>query len=94
MTCSPGADSLLKFLNDYDNFAIIGHEEPDGDCLGSQLAIAHFLERRGKSAMCYSPGPFIRPEVMRYSSEFSTGPIDGAEAVVIVFANDIIFWTF
>ena len=84
MSVIPSVESVLSFLSRYDSYAIIGHEEPDGDCLCSQLALARFLTRRGKSAVCYTPGPFVRPEVMRFSGDFSSGPIEQAQAAVIV----------
>ena len=39
---------IIDFINKYSAFYILGHEEPDGDCLGSQKATASFLKRLGK----------------------------------------------
>lgn len=54
---------LLESLQEYDSFIIIGHKEPDGDALSSQLALASFLNRKGKQAVPVSPGPFDRKEI-------------------------------
>ena len=54
---------LPEFIGRYNTFFIIGHEEPDGDCLGSQKALASMLNRMGKTAVACSPGPFDRPEI-------------------------------
>ncbi|MCL1799049.1 MAG: DHH family phosphoesterase [Eggerthellaceae bacterium] len=35
-----------------DDFVICGHVSPDGDCLGSQLTLAHALHGLGKKAVC------------------------------------------
>lgn len=35
-----------------DNIVICGHVSPDGDCLGSQLALMHALRKLGKAAAC------------------------------------------
>ena len=35
-----------------DNFVITGHVNPDGDCLGAQLALMHALRSMGKTATC------------------------------------------
>ncbi len=35
-----------------DNFVICGHVSPDGDCIGSQLALMHALRSIGKTASC------------------------------------------
>ena len=56
--------ALLDFIEQYGPFYIIGHKEPDGDCVGSQLALASFLKRSGKTAYLCSAGPFSRNEIM------------------------------
>jgi len=63
---------ILSFLERYDTYIIIGHKEPDGDCVGSQLALGSFLSRRGKKAVLLSSGPFTRTEISRYAPHFST----------------------
>lgn len=35
-----------------DDFVICGHVSPDGDCIGSQLALMHALRSRGKRVTC------------------------------------------
>lgn len=47
-TLSAMADEIKK----YDDFAICGHVNPDGDCLGSQLALASALRSIGKRVTC------------------------------------------
>jgi bifunctional oligoribonuclease and PAP phosphatase NrnA len=76
--------AILKFFKQHESFAIIGHEEPDGDCLSSQLAIMSFLKREGKDAVCYSPGPFLRPEIKDIEGEFSKGSAKAADAAIVV----------
>ena len=49
-----------------------GHREPDGDCVGSQLALSGALRRLGKQAFPCSAGPFKRPEIMPYKDRFMT----------------------
>ena len=36
-------DMLDKNLNDVKNICIIGHENPDGDCIGSALAVYNYI---------------------------------------------------
>lgn len=43
---------LAGFMLDHDDFVICGHVSPDGDCLGSQLALMHALRSVGKQAVC------------------------------------------
>jgi phosphoesterase RecJ-like protein len=61
---------LIEFLQKYDTYFLLGHKEPDGDCIGSQFALASFLRRRGKTALLFSPGPFLRKEIRRHEEYF------------------------
>lgn len=63
--------SILKALGQWDTYLLIGHREPDGDCISSQLALAWFLQRTGKQTCLVSPGPFQRPELEPLKHHFS-----------------------
>lgn len=39
---------IAEACRTHDDFSICGHVNPDGDCLGSVLAMAHLLESMGK----------------------------------------------
>ncbi len=90
----PVPEELTDFIHKYKNFFILGHTEPDGDCLGSQKALASMLVQIGKNTTLCSPGPFIRPETkeiehlfIKYFSETgepSSGRYSAATAVIIV----------
>lgn len=87
MQRKPVPEELLRFLRDYDHFHVLGHVEPDGDCIGSQIGLSLFLNRLGKSTSLVSPGPFERTEVRHFSSRFASQlePKAGEqEAIVIV----------
>jgi bifunctional oligoribonuclease and PAP phosphatase NrnA len=40
--------------------AVIGHARPDGDCIGSQVALARALAARGIDVICVNPDPVPR----------------------------------
>ena len=40
--------------------AVIGHARPDGDCIGSQVALARVLSARGLDVICVNPDPVPR----------------------------------
>lgn len=61
---------LKTFFDRYRRFLIIGHREPDGDCIASQLILRSILRSRGSEAFALSPGPFVRPEVMNLADKF------------------------
>jgi len=61
---------LVSFLQSHQSFYIVGHKEPDGDCLGSQIALASFLRRSGKHTLLLSSGPFARTEIAPFANLF------------------------
>jgi phosphoesterase RecJ-like protein len=79
--------AVAAFLNEYDHYLIVGHVEPDGDCVASAVALAHFLQRRGKGAVLADEGPFDRPEVVGFRPLFRSDPpplAPGRAAAVVV----------
>jgi phosphoesterase RecJ-like protein len=64
--------SLVQFIESHDCFYILGHKEPDGDCIGSQLALASFLRSMGKRIHVLSSGPFTRSEILPFENKFLT----------------------
>ena len=63
-------EDLVHFLESFSTYYVIGHTEPDGDCIASQLAVSWLLEKLGKGAVPVSPGPFARPEIAGFESRF------------------------
>ncbi|MFW5776360.1 MAG: DHH family phosphoesterase [Spirochaetota bacterium] len=69
---SPGVPAeVLAFLREYDTYYIVGHVEPDGDCLASSLALGSYLERHlNKRTRLYNAGPFERREIVSLENRF------------------------
>ena len=44
-------EAAKKFINDNEDFVITTHMSPDGDALGSALAMMHYLRAKGKQAI-------------------------------------------
>ena len=65
---------LLDFIKTGNIFLVAGHRDPDGDCVGSQLALCSALSRLGKEAYPCSAGPFKRSEVKPYEKFFVSAP--------------------
>ena len=61
---------LKQKLEEKDSFVLIGHTNPDGDCLSSQRALGSFLERKGNKVCLLSPGPFNRSEIENQEKYF------------------------
>mgnify|MGYP001097834421 CR=1 FL=1 len=49
--------NLMLFLKGYQEVILLIHEKPDGDCLGSALALGHHLSSEGYQAVLYHPEP-------------------------------------
>jgi phosphoesterase RecJ-like protein len=83
----PVPQELLDFIQKGSKFLVAGHKEPDGDCVGSQLALTSVLQRLGKEGIPCSAGPFKRPEITPYQDRFITSPEEkersGARAIVL-----------
>ena len=50
-------ESALELVRSADRFVLVGHERPDGDCAGSQAALASALESLGKQVWIVTPDP-------------------------------------
>jgi phosphoesterase RecJ-like protein len=67
---------------------VAGHKEPDGDCVGSQLALCSALRRLGKEAVPCSAGPFKRAEAAVYADRFLSAPGPGERGGARVLLTD------
>ena len=86
-------ENLKKFIDSHENFYVVGHKEPDGDCISSSLGIASLLEKFNKNYRLLSAGPFKRPEIKQFESKFSKNQKKSFEkentAVIIVDCSEI-----
>ncbi|MCX7655186.1 MAG: bifunctional oligoribonuclease/PAP phosphatase NrnA [Treponemataceae bacterium] len=88
MKTYPHLSSLVSFIQEGNTFVVAGHKEPDGDCVGSQLALASVLRRLGKRTILCNEGPFKRPEVLPYENYFSpTLPLSDAESLRVIIVD-------
>ena len=79
-------EKIIQQIKEHSTFYIFGHIDPDGDCIGSQLAMAMFLTRLGKKTFVYSKGRFERLEIQHFESQFAStfAPMDKDGVVIIV----------
>ena len=47
-------DRILEAIREHQSFCIVGHMRPDGDCIGSQLALGLALKNEGKSVTIWN----------------------------------------
>lgn len=63
-------DAVVAALHDHTRFAVVSHESPDGDALGSMLGMTLGLRALGKDAVMYLGGSLALP------AEYSFLPLD------------------
>ncbi len=47
-------DRILEAIRESRSLCVVGHVRPDGDCIGSQLALALALQAEGKEVVCWN----------------------------------------
>ena len=47
-------DRIIEIIRESKTIGVIGHVRPDGDCVGSQLALALALRNEGKKVSCWN----------------------------------------
>lgn len=45
---------ILDAIRESETICVVGHVRPDGDCVGSQLALAMALKSQGKKVECWN----------------------------------------
>ena len=65
-------ENFKNFIASHDFFYVIGHKEPDGDCISSCLGVADILKKSNKNFKLLSAGPFKRVEIKNYADFFSS----------------------
>ncbi len=81
--------SFLDLLRDSRSFLLIGHEHPDGDCLGSQVALYHLLRQMGKEPTICNPDP---PFPARVSSGAGFPSSDAERTATARNGNGNVIW--
>jgi phosphoesterase RecJ-like protein len=55
---------ILESLRECSTCCVVGHIRPDGDCIGSQLALSLALQEQGKQVTCWNQDPL--PEKLAF----------------------------
>ncbi|MCZ6597211.1 MAG: bifunctional oligoribonuclease/PAP phosphatase NrnA [Planctomycetota bacterium] len=73
----PVQESALEVLRRERRFLLIGHQRPDGDCLGAQAALARILQLLGKEVTIVNPDPpEARFDYLTGSGPFRSWPLE------------------
>src|SRR5213595_449559 len=77
-----------QILRDHQRFAILGHVRPDGDALGSQLALALSLQQLGKDVRIWNEDGMLEKYSFLPRAELLTKPPSTAVDVDVAVALD------
>src|SRR6185437_2619676 len=86
MTQTTDLKAIADALRRHDRFLVVTHENPDGDALGSLLAMTIALQRLGKDPVMYLPGKNPLPAeygFMPLEGVVREPPADAAERVLL-----------
>ena len=64
------AQSILSAIQTAKRIVIVAHKSPDGDSIGSSMALYHLLKKWGKDVRVVHPDP--APEFLHWVPEQST----------------------
>jgi len=89
-------DSLIKFLDGKQRLLISTHVHPDGDAIGSQVALAHCLHQRGKQVVLINMDPtpayfrFLDPggEIEPFSENRHRPLLESLDGCLVVDVSD------
>ena len=87
MTAST-CDEIGKVLRGHQRFAILSHVRPDGDALGSQLALALSLQQLGKNVRVWNEDGMLEKYSFLPRAELLTKPPSNADDVDVAVALD------
>jgi phosphoesterase RecJ-like protein len=87
--------AVVPLFQNHHRFVLTTHVNPDGDGIGSEVALADYLRRVGKQATIvnHSPTPFVYDfldpgkTIRTYTAARDSGLIAGADAIVVMDTN-------
>src|SRR5207247_9262008 len=81
-------EEIGKVLRDHQRFAILSHVRPDGDALGSQLALVLSLQQLGKDVRVWNEDGMLEKYSFMPRAELLTKPPSAAEDFDVAIALD------
>src|SRR6058998_3752571 len=81
-------EEIGQILRDHQRFAVLGHVRPDGDALGSQLALALSLKQLGKEVRVWNEDGMLEKYSFLPRAELLTKPPSTPDVVDVAVALD------
>jgi len=85
------ATQILQAINESERIVIVSHKSPDGDSIGSSLAMFHYLKKQGRNVTVVHPDP--APEFLHWvegSAEIVAFDKHPEEAKALLHASNLI----
>lgn len=81
--------AFLDLLRQRSSFLLTGHENPDGDCVGAEVALYHLLRALGKTVHIVNPDPLTKAfdfltEHTPFASARSSEPLPQFDVAVLL----------
>jgi len=81
-------EKIIEILLKDDNFTLISHMLPDGDSIGSLLALGAGLKRIGKKVQMFTPGPIPRKYTFLKGAELVDNQVFSSTSSKVVIVLD------
>jgi phosphoesterase RecJ-like protein len=89
-------DDIVRFIQDKNSFLLSTHVHPEGDAIGSEVALKAYLEKLGKKVVIVNSDAtprncrFLDPdnEIITYPDNYSPDIMDGIDGVIILDVNN------
>src|SRR5213595_1062097 len=88
MVTNPKFEEIAQILREHRRFAILGHVRPDGDALGSQLAMALSLQALGKEVRIWNEDGMLEKYSFLPRADLLTKPPSTPEDFDVAIALD------
>src|SRR3989442_15175278 len=85
---APNFPEIARVFREHQNFAVLSHVRPDGDALGSQLALALSLKQLGKDVRVWNEDGMLEKYSFLSRAELLTKPPSAPEDVDVGVALD------
>ncbi len=64
-----GLDAMSDFIDGHDDFLLVSHQDPDGDTIGSVIALHLALQKKGKKSSMYCPSKIPETYTFLFDSD-------------------------
>lgn len=77
--------AFAESLRGHDSYVLVGHVNPDPDCLGTMLAVGQGLRRLGKQVTWVSPDPVpVGLQFLPGADSIETPPAPSADVLLVI----------